>query len=119
MASQITSAAPWPTPAGTDGVGSAGVVIDSAPTEGVRVTPLPRLRSFPALKNPADIHKAVAVTAEEFHYAFTNGLSGEDPSGVGAISHADVGKLLWRLRRTANLRPSTNSWVDTARTITC
>jgi len=53
------------------GLGSAGVVIDSAPTEGVRVSPLSQPRSlFPALKNPANIHKAVAFTAEEFHYAF-------------------------------------------------
>jgi len=42
------------------GLGSAGVVIDSAPTEGVRVTPLSQVRSlFPALKNPANIHQAV------------------------------------------------------------
>jgi pimeloyl-ACP methyl ester carboxylesterase len=55
------------------GLGSAGVVIDSAPTEGVHVTPLSQIRSFfPALKNPANIHKAVAFTAEEFHYAFAN-----------------------------------------------
>ncbi|WP_243696929.1 alpha/beta hydrolase [Labedella endophytica] len=58
------------------GLGSAGVVIDSAPTEGVRMTPLSQARSlFPALKNPANIHKAVAFTQEEFHYAFTNTLS--------------------------------------------
>jgi hypothetical protein len=57
----------------------AGVVIDSAPTEGVHVTPLSQIRSFfPALKNPANIHKAVGFTAEEFHYAFANTLSAED-----------------------------------------
>ena len=35
------------------GLGAAGVVIDSAPTEGVRVTPLSQIRSFfPILNNP-------------------------------------------------------------------
>ena len=36
------------------GLGAAGVVIDSAPTEGVRVNPLSQAKSlFPALKDPA------------------------------------------------------------------
>ena len=61
------------------GLGSAGVVIDSAPTEEVHVSPLSQIRSFfPALKNPANIHKAVGFTAEEFQYAFANTLSAED-----------------------------------------
>ena len=61
------------------GLGAAGVVIDSAPTEGVRVNPLSQAKSlFPALKNPANRHKAVGFTAEEFHYAFTNTLSEEE-----------------------------------------
>ena len=50
--------------------------MDSAPTEGVRVTPLSQVKSlFPALKNPANLHRAVGFTEEEFHYAFTNTLS--------------------------------------------
>src|SRR6478735_2537365 len=58
------------------GLGASAVVIDSAPTEGVRVNPLSQVKSlFPALKNPANIHKAVGFTQEEFHYAFTNTLS--------------------------------------------
>ena len=45
------------------GLGSAGVVIDSAPTEGVRVNPISQARSlFPALKNPANRHRAVGFT---------------------------------------------------------
>ena len=36
------------------GFGVAGVAINSAPTEGVRVIPLSQLKaSFPVLKNPA------------------------------------------------------------------
>ncbi len=55
------------------GYGVAGVALNSAPTEGVPVAPLSQLRStFPVLKNPANRHKAVGFTAEQFHYAFTN-----------------------------------------------
>ena len=55
------------------GFGAVGVVINSAPTEGVRVAPLTQLRaSFPVLKNPANRHRAVALNAEQWHYAFTN-----------------------------------------------
>jgi pimeloyl-ACP methyl ester carboxylesterase len=55
------------------GYGAAGVAINSAPTEGVAVAPLTQLRStFPVLKNPANRHRAVGLTFEQFHYAFTN-----------------------------------------------
>ena len=65
------------------GLGSAGVVVDSAPTEGVRVNPLSQARSlFPALKNPANRHRAVGFTPEEFHYAFTNTLTEEESREV-------------------------------------
>ncbi len=68
------------------GLGASGVVVDSAPTEGVRVTPLSQAKSlFPALKNPANLHKAVAFTPEEFHYAFTNTLCERTPSGVDGV----------------------------------
>ena len=55
------------------GYGSVGVVIDSAPTEGVRVTPLSQLKaSFPVLKNPANRHRAVPLTYDQWRYIFTN-----------------------------------------------
>ena len=55
------------------GFGAVGVVIDSAPTEGVRVTPLPQLKaSWPVLKNPANRHRAVPLTYEQWRYIFTN-----------------------------------------------
>jgi pimeloyl-ACP methyl ester carboxylesterase len=55
------------------GHGAAGVAMSSAPTEGVRVTPLSQVRStFPILKNPANRHKAKGFTEEQWHYVFTN-----------------------------------------------
>src|SRR5215207_2462963 len=65
------------------GYGAAGVAIDSVPAEGVRVTPVSQIRSlFPILKNPANRHKAVGFTPEQFHYAFTNTLSREESDEV-------------------------------------
>ncbi len=44
--------------------------------KGILFLPLSTLRvSFPALSNPANNHRAVPLTAEQFHYAFTNNLS--------------------------------------------
>jgi pimeloyl-ACP methyl ester carboxylesterase len=58
------------------GFGAAGVAINSAPTEGVLVSPLSQLRSvFPVLKNPANRHRAVGFDHEQWHYAFTNTFS--------------------------------------------
>jgi alpha-beta hydrolase superfamily lysophospholipase len=58
------------------GHGACGVALDSAPFKGVQVLPPSTLRSgFPALKNPANRHRAVTLTPEEFHYAFTNTIS--------------------------------------------
>jgi pimeloyl-ACP methyl ester carboxylesterase len=61
------------------GHGTAGVAIDSAPIKGVHVLPPSTLRSgFPALKRPANRHRAVMLSADEFHYAFANTLSEDD-----------------------------------------
>jgi pimeloyl-ACP methyl ester carboxylesterase len=60
------------------GLGAAGVAIDSAPAKGILSLPLSTLRSaWPILHNPANVHHAVPLTPEEFHYAFTNTLSAE------------------------------------------
>ena len=55
------------------GYGAVGVVMDSAPTEGVRAIPASQVRAtWPVLKNPLNHHKAVGLTYEQWHYAFTN-----------------------------------------------
>lgn len=97
------------------GLGAAGVVIDSAPTEGVRVTPLSQARSlFPALKNPANAHKAVGFTADEFHYAFTNTLSREESDEVWQrYAIAAPGNWVWAYGLLANFTPGRQeTWVD-------
>src|SRR5215217_6284656 len=79
------------------GYGAAGVAIDSAPAEGVRVTPLSQIRVFfPILKNPANRHKAVGFTKEQFHYAFANTLSREDSDEVYERYHIPApGSFVW------------------------
>jgi pimeloyl-ACP methyl ester carboxylesterase len=97
------------------GLGAAAVVVDSAPTEGVRVNPLSQVKSlFPALKNPANIHKAVGFTQEEFHYAFTNTLSREDSDAAWErYAIAAPGSWVWHYGLIANFQPGhQETWVD-------
>jgi pimeloyl-ACP methyl ester carboxylesterase len=61
------------------GYGAVGVAINSAPTEGVPVVPLSQVRStWAVLRNPANRHRAVGFTPEQWHYAFTNTFTEEE-----------------------------------------
>ncbi|TQS43369.1 alpha/beta hydrolase [Cryptosporangium phraense] len=56
-----------------NGLGAAGVCIDSAPVKGVNAMPLSEIRSvLPVLDDPANVGKASTLTPKQFHYAFTN-----------------------------------------------
>src|SRR5215204_4843527 len=79
------------------GYGAAGVAIDSAPAEGVRVTPVSQIRVFfPFLKNPANRHKAVGFTKEQFHNSFANTLSREESDEVYERYHIPApGSFVW------------------------
>ena len=79
------------------GLGAAGVAIDSAATEGVLVTPVSQLRAlFPVLKTPANRHKAVGLTFEQWHYAFTNTLSEAESRALYERYHVPAaGAIVW------------------------
>ncbi len=97
------------------GLGCSAVVIDSAPTEGVRVSPPSQLKSFfPALKNPKNLHRAVGFTQEEFHYAFTNTMSREDSDKVWErYAIPAPGNWIWAYGLFANLKPGhQETWVN-------
>ena len=65
------------------GYGRAGVSIDGAAVKGVKALPFSEIKAtFPVLHNPANLHRAVPITEEEFHYAFTNNLSDEESKTV-------------------------------------
>ena len=79
------------------GYGAAGVAIDSVPAEGVKVVPVSQIRaSFPVLRNPANRHRAVPFTPEQFHFAFANTLSREDADKVYERYHIPApGSFVW------------------------
>ncbi len=65
------------------GLGAAGVAIAPAPVKGILFLPFSTIKvSFPALSNPANNHRAVPLTPEHFHYAFTNNMSEEQSLAV-------------------------------------
>jgi len=79
------------------GFGAAGVAINSAPTEGVRRVPLSQIKAtFPVLKNPANRHRAVGFTHEQWHYAFTNTFSEEESRRLYERYHIPAsGQIFW------------------------
>jgi pimeloyl-ACP methyl ester carboxylesterase len=97
------------------GLGCSGVVVDSAPTEGVRVNPPSQAKSlFPILRHPATRHGVGAFTAEEFHYAFTNTLSREESDQVYERYYIPApGSFVWDFGLFANFKPGhQETWVD-------
>lgn len=79
------------------GYGAAGIAIDSVPPEGVRVVPPSQIKAtFPVLNNPANRHKAVGFSHEQFQYAFTNTLSDEDSMAAYERYHIPApGSFVW------------------------
>lgn len=62
-----------------EGYGAAAVAIGPAQIKGVLPLPLAQLRSgLPALGNPANLHKAVALTQKEFRFGFGNAVTEEE-----------------------------------------
>jgi pimeloyl-ACP methyl ester carboxylesterase len=61
------------------GVAAGAIAIDAAPIKGVLPLPLSTLRfSFPALGNPANRNRTVALTAAQFRYGFGNAVSAKE-----------------------------------------
>jgi pimeloyl-ACP methyl ester carboxylesterase len=88
------------------GFGAAGVAMNSAPTEGVKRVPLTQVKaSFPVLKNPANRHRAVGLTPEQWHYAFTNTFSEEESLALYERYHIPAsGNVFWG-SALANIHP--------------
>jgi pimeloyl-ACP methyl ester carboxylesterase len=96
------------------GLGAAAVTIDSAPPEGVRVNPPVQIKSlFPVLKNPANRHRAVGFTKEQFHYAFANTVSREESDAAYDLLYIPApGNWVWG-GVFANWKPGhQDTWVD-------
>lgn len=96
------------------GYGAAGVAINSAPTEGVQVIPLSQVKStFPVLKNPANRHRAVGFTLDQWKYAFTNTFTDEQSKALYERYHIPAsGNIFWGTA-LANVTPGhQDNWVN-------
>ncbi|HTR69994.1 MAG TPA: alpha/beta fold hydrolase [Mycobacteriales bacterium] len=96
------------------GVAAAGVAIDAAPIKGVLPLPISALRaSFPVLKNPANKSRAIPLTAEQFRYAFGNGIPAEESDALYEKWAIPAPGLPLFQAATANLKPHAETAVET------
>ncbi|MGW5354764.1 alpha/beta hydrolase [Streptomyces sp. NPDC004031] len=96
-------------------LGAAAVAIDAAQIKGVLPLPLSALRStLPVFRNPANRHRAVSLTAEQFRFAFGNALTEEESDALyERWTIPAPGKPLFEAA-AANFNPHSPAKVDTA-----
>jgi non-heme chloroperoxidase len=96
------------------GEASAAIAISPAQFRGVLPLPPAALKSSSAvLRNPANRHRAVMLTPEQFRFAFGNAVSEEESDQLYEEFHvAGAGKPLFQAA-SANLNPWTEDKVDT------
>jgi pimeloyl-ACP methyl ester carboxylesterase len=96
------------------GLSAASVAIDPAPFRGVLPLPVSSLRSSaPVLGNPANRHRAVPLTYDQFRYAFANAVSEEEAKELyDTFAVPASGAPLFQAA-TANFNPWTEAKVDT------
>ncbi|MEU5876455.1 alpha/beta hydrolase [Spirillospora sp. NPDC047279] len=96
------------------GYGACGVAINSAPTEGVKPIPLSQIKAtFPVLKNPANRHKAVGFTYDQWRFAFTNTFPEDEARATYERYHVPAsGHVFWG-SALANIHPGhDDTYVD-------
>ncbi|TQS46120.1 alpha/beta hydrolase [Cryptosporangium phraense] len=93
----------------------AAVAIDAAQIKGVLPLPLSALRStLPVFRNPANRHRTVSLTAEQFRYAFGNAIPpSESDELFDRWTIPAPGRPLFEAA-TANFDPHSPAAVDTA-----
>src|SRR5436190_1336688 len=96
------------------GLAAVSVAIDPAPFRGVLPLPISALRSAsPVLRNPANHHRAVPLTYEQFRYAFANAVSEDEAKELyETFAVPTSGEPIFQAA-TANLNPWTEAKVDT------
>ncbi len=96
------------------GLSAATVAIDAAPFRGVLPLPLSSLKAaFPVLSKPANRHRAVPLTFEQFQFAFANAIPEDEARQLfGAFVVPASGAPLFQAA-SANLNPKTEAQVDT------
>jgi pimeloyl-ACP methyl ester carboxylesterase len=96
------------------GRSAATVAISPAPFRGVLPLPISALRSSsPVLSNPANRHRAVPLTYEQFRYAFGNAVADDEAKDLyEAYMVPGAGAPIFQAA-AANLNPWTEAKVDT------
>jgi pimeloyl-ACP methyl ester carboxylesterase len=96
------------------GLAAASVAISPAPFRGVLPLPISALRSSSAvLSNPANRHRAVPLTYDQFRYAFANAVPEDEAEELyEAYSVPGPGEPIFQAA-AANLNPWTEAKVDT------
>jgi len=95
------------------GLSAATVAVDPAPFRGVLPLPFSALKSaWPVLGNPANRHRAVPLTFEQFRFAFANAVSEEEAKDLyDQFAVPAPGAPLFQAA-TANLNPWTEAQVN-------
>jgi pimeloyl-ACP methyl ester carboxylesterase len=96
------------------GLAAASVAVSPAPFRGVLPLPISALRSgSPVLRNPANRHRAVPLTYEQFRYAFANAVDEDEAKQLyERFAVPAPGEPLFQAA-AANLNPWTEAKVDT------
>jgi non-heme chloroperoxidase len=96
------------------GLAAVSVAIDPAPFRGVLPLPISALRSAgPVLHNPANRHRAVPLTYDQFRYAFANAVDEDEAKQLyDTYAVPASGKPIFQAA-VANLNPWTEAKVDT------
>jgi non-heme chloroperoxidase len=96
------------------GLAAASVAIDPAPFRGVLPLPISALRSGkPVLGNPANRHRAIPLTYDQFRYAFANAVSEDEAKELYQTFAVPGSGLPLFQAAAANLNPWTEAKVDT------
>ncbi|MEV6349793.1 alpha/beta hydrolase [Actinoplanes sp. NPDC051851] len=92
----------------------AAVAIDAAQIKGVLPLPLSALRAtLPVFKNPANKHRAVSLTPDQFRYAFGNAIPADESDALfEQWTIPAPGKPLFEAA-AANFNPHSPAKVDT------
>jgi non-heme chloroperoxidase len=100
------------------GLAAATVAIDPAPFRGVLPLPISALKSaWPALHNPANRHRAVPLTYEQFRYAFANAVDEDEAKSLYATFAVPAAGVPLFQAAAANLNPWTEAAVDTENSV--
>jgi non-heme chloroperoxidase len=96
------------------GLSAATVAIDAASFRGVLALPISALKSArPVIGNPANYHRAVPLTYEQFRFGFANAVSEEEAKELYETFAVPASGAPLFQAATANLNPWTEAKADT------